>query len=121
MRYPKIDIMKLGLVGPYAEHISAMTGEQLHEKSDIAKQLSLRDAYITELELRIRNFEAVRGTMVDSHQVSPKHKDAYTRGYADCLADYDDKLEFVEPQLLRLNKLKTVLKGGNAVLPEEQS
>lgn len=34
----------------YAEHVSAMTGEKLHSKSEIAMELAWRDIRIKELE-----------------------------------------------------------------------
>lgn len=35
----------------YAEHVSAMTGEKLHSKSEIAMELAWRDIRIKELEM----------------------------------------------------------------------
>lgn len=36
----------------YAKHVSAMTGEQLHSKSEIAAELASRDIRIKELEAK---------------------------------------------------------------------
>lgn len=47
-KYPKVDIVALGKW--YAEHVWAMTEEDLHDKSDIAAQLAWRDKRIAELE-----------------------------------------------------------------------
>ncbi|BBI61782.1 hypothetical protein [Vreelandella sulfidaeris] len=48
--YTERDIMGLDRQGNYySRHLSAMTGEQLHDKSDIAAELAWRDARIDEL------------------------------------------------------------------------
>jgi hypothetical protein len=46
--YP--DLFPWDLEPHYSRHVSAMTGEGLHEKSDIAIQLAWRDKRIAELE-----------------------------------------------------------------------
>ena len=46
-QYAKRDPMKLDKAGGhYSRHVSAMTAEGLHEKSDIAAELAVRDALI---------------------------------------------------------------------------
>lgn len=48
--YAKRDIMALDRQGNYyCRHASAMTGEKLHDKSDIAAELAWRDAKIDQL------------------------------------------------------------------------
>lgn len=42
----------------YDKHVSAMTGEQLHSKSDIAAELAFRDAEIERLRGRIGRAES---------------------------------------------------------------
>lgn len=50
-QYAERDIMALDKHGGhYTRHLSAMTGEALHDKSDIAAELAYRDARIAELE-----------------------------------------------------------------------
>lgn len=50
-QYAERDIMDLDISGNhYSRHISAMTREGLHSKSDIAAELAWRDARIAELE-----------------------------------------------------------------------
>jgi len=44
--YAERDIMNLDT---YSDHVSAMTGEKLHSKSDIAAELAYRDAEIKRL------------------------------------------------------------------------
>ncbi|MBF57687.1 MAG: hypothetical protein CME80_08215 [Halomonas sp.] len=52
-QYAERDIMALDKAGGhYCRHLSAMTGEGLHDKSDIAAELAYRDARIAELEER---------------------------------------------------------------------
>ncbi|GAA0517592.1 hypothetical protein GCM10009414_29010 [Tatumella terrea] len=52
-QYAERDIMDLDISGNhYSRHISAMTREGLHSKSDIAAELAWRDARIAELETR---------------------------------------------------------------------
>lgn len=49
--YPEICPMELDEVGGYyAKHVSAMTAEELHSKSDIAIQLGWRDMQIDRLQ-----------------------------------------------------------------------
>ena len=48
--YSERDIMALDKAGNfYCQHILAMTGEQLHSKSDIAAELGYRDMLINDL------------------------------------------------------------------------
>lgn len=48
--YADRDIMELDELGNYySDHVSAMTGEGLHSKSDIAAELGYRDLLINEL------------------------------------------------------------------------
>ena len=50
-QYAERDIMGLDKQGDhYSRHLSAMTGEGLHDKSDIAAELAYRDARIAQLE-----------------------------------------------------------------------
>lgn len=51
--YAKRDIEALGEF--YTRHISAMTGEELHSKSDIAAELAWRDMMISNLQDQILN------------------------------------------------------------------
>lgn len=52
-QYAERDIMALDKAGGhYCRHLSAMTGEALHDKSDIAAELAYRDSRIAELEER---------------------------------------------------------------------
>jgi cell division protein FtsB len=44
----------------YSLHVSAMTTEQLHHKSDIAEQLAWRDQAIDALRARVEELEAAR-------------------------------------------------------------
>lgn len=49
--YQIVDVMKLDRAGNYyCKHLNAMTGEGLHNKSDIAAQLGHRDYVIAQLE-----------------------------------------------------------------------
>lgn len=49
--YAERDIIELGEY--YTKHISAMTNEGLHSKSDIAAELAFRDAEIDQLKKEI--------------------------------------------------------------------
>ncbi|WP_339118899.1 hypothetical protein [Halomonas sp. BMC6] len=52
--YSQRDIMALDRQGNYySRHLSAMTGEQLHDKSDIAAELAWRDAKIDQLRAHL--------------------------------------------------------------------
>jgi hypothetical protein len=54
--YAERDAEKLDeLGGFYFKHVSAMTGEALHSKSDIAAELAYRDAHIDYLEKKIQS------------------------------------------------------------------
>jgi hypothetical protein len=53
----------------YCRHISAMTSEGLHEKSDIAIQLAWRDKRIAELEAEVAALSRDEQTPVDAKQV----------------------------------------------------
>lgn len=60
-QYAERDIMALDISGNhYSRHISAMTSEGLHSKSDIAAELAWRDARIAELEARTVNLPDLR-------------------------------------------------------------
>lgn len=48
--YAERNIMHPPLRDHYTKHLSAMTGEGLHSKADIAAELAYRDARIEELE-----------------------------------------------------------------------
>ena len=41
----------------YMKHVSAMTGEKLHSKSDIAAELAHRDIIIERLTARVKELE----------------------------------------------------------------
>lgn len=50
-QYAKRDCMKLDKDGGYySRHVSAMTAEGLHEKSDIAAELAVRDALLDQAQ-----------------------------------------------------------------------
>lgn len=56
--YAERDIMALDEAGNYyIKHVSAMTGEKLHSKSDIAAELAHRDYEIDKLKARIQELE----------------------------------------------------------------
>jgi len=55
--YAQRDIELLG--EHYIKHVSAMTGEGLHKKSDIAAELAWRDAEIERLKIQMHDY-AVR-------------------------------------------------------------
>jgi len=62
--YPAQDIMQLDRDGNYyMRHVSAMTGEGLHAKSDIAAQLGWRD----------REIDRLRAEMAANRDRSEKH------------------------------------------------
>ena len=48
----------------YGKHVSAMTGEQLHSKSDIAAELAYRDDLIEQLQQRAGELESENQAMV---------------------------------------------------------
>ena len=53
--YNERDIMALDEAGGfYCQHISAMTSEQLHSKSDIAAELGYRDMIINDLSVALQ-------------------------------------------------------------------
>lgn len=56
--YAERDIMALDDAGNYYfKHVSAMTGEKLHSKSDIAAELAHRDYEIDKLKARVEELE----------------------------------------------------------------
>lgn len=57
--YADRDIVKQGQ--EYVKHVSAMTAEGLHEKSDIAAELAHRDVEIQALRARCEKLETVAG------------------------------------------------------------
>lgn len=69
-QYAERDIMALDKHGGhYTRHLSAMTGESLHDKSDIAAELAWRDAEIARLE---RERDAYR--TAEEHQIALRQK-----------------------------------------------
>ena len=62
--YAERDIMALDVAGEfYTRHISAMTGEKLHFKSDIAAELAWRDYLLSQqsqAEQTLEEFEATK-------------------------------------------------------------
>jgi predicted RNase H-like nuclease (RuvC/YqgF family) len=62
----------------YIRHVSAMTSEGLHSKSDIAKELAYRDKCIADLELKLRKaqaeIEAMRPTFEQLKARHDRHK-----------------------------------------------
>lgn len=68
--YAKRDLMALDKAGDhYSRHVSAMTGEDLHAKSDIAAELAWRDMRIADLEAALTTAreqkEALRDRVID--------------------------------------------------------
>lgn len=65
--YPKV-------VGPqelepyYSRHVNAMTREALHEKSDIALQLALRDKEIADLKTQLTDARAVQAELAEVYR-----------------------------------------------------
>jgi hypothetical protein len=84
MKYPEHDPSKLE--PHYCEHVSAMTSEGLHAKSDIAIQLAWRDAEIerlTAILLHVNN--SLAGADQDTEHQIDSHADTlphYTRSLA---------------------------------------
>lgn len=73
-QYAERDIMGLDKEGRhYSRHLSAMTGEDLHDKSDIAAELAYRDAKIAKLQAQVD---------VRDHMLSEKNS-RYNRVRAD--------------------------------------
>lgn len=65
--YAERDIRALDRQGNYySRHISAMTGEKLHSKSDIAAELAWRDARIDELTAHAERLNAKLGEIQDA-------------------------------------------------------
>lgn len=54
----------------YAKHVSAMTGEQLHSKMDIAAELAYRDNEIDRLKEALFDYANTIDTLVDSGHIS---------------------------------------------------
>lgn len=58
--YAERDIMALDDAGNYyVKHVSAMTGEKLHSKSDIAAELAHRDYEIDKLKAQVEQLNAL--------------------------------------------------------------
>jgi len=91
--YAERDIVKQGQV--YVDHVSAMTGEGLHEKSDIAAELAHRDIEIQKLQQRNKAlgaaFTAAKG-YIDASPCDPdinnEQIEAYQK-YQEALAQLD--------------------------------
>jgi len=68
-QYAGRDIMGLDKKGGhYSRHLSAMTGEALHDKSDIAAELAYRDARIAQLEADCAAHKAAEETQIALRQ-----------------------------------------------------
>lgn len=67
--YADRDIMALDKAGGhYCRHLSAMTGEGLHDKSDIAAELAYRDARIAQLEADCAAHKSAEETQIALRQ-----------------------------------------------------
>ena len=60
-QYADRDVMELDKLGNYyCRHVSAMTKEGLHEKSDIAAELAHRDAQIEQMQQVVKAARCIR-------------------------------------------------------------
>ena len=88
MTYPEQDAEKLR--DHYVRHVCAMTSEALHAKSDIAKQLAIRDAMLAELWEEYTDRKSQWG----DEYLWEKHEDA------ECIAKVKAFIEQTQPQPL---------------------
>lgn len=76
--YKERDIEELGEF--YFTHISAMTGESLHSKSDIAAELAHRDMIIDELSHGLRiSLDSFETLIDDIHKKHPNADPTYLK------------------------------------------
>lgn len=63
--YGERDLMALDMAGGYyCRHVSAMTSEELHSKSDIAAELGWRDMQITELQRKVESLAVENNALI---------------------------------------------------------
>ena len=75
-QYEERDAFKLDIAGGYyCRHVSAMTSEKLHSKSDIAAELGHRDMIIDEL------LEALQDMLSGWKYIRDQHGDLYGVGW----------------------------------------
>ncbi len=98
-QYAERDIMDLDISGNhYSRHISAMTREGLHSKSDIAAELAWRDARIAELENSetqlIQERDNAEAALSDMYQAATGERPEWSNmfGFSDAVADVDERI-----------------------------
>lgn len=82
-QYAERDLMGMDVAGNhYCRHISAMTREQLHSKSDIAAELGWRDLQIAELKEQRDALAAENAALVaEVVNIREQAEDVYAAGY----------------------------------------
>lgn len=78
----------------YGEHVSAMTGEKLHSKSDIAAELAWRDDQLAKANQRVTELEkealAFRAIIERPNKHHPDSDPNYVSGFNDAIRLFDD-------------------------------
>jgi hypothetical protein len=74
----------------YSKHVSAMTGEGLHSKADIAKELAYRDQQIESLRQQLAECQAVNKVLRDTIDAEVQYQHEKYDRYA---AELDEALD----------------------------
>lgn len=107
-QYAERDIMALDRAGNhYCRHLSAMTGEGLHEKSDIAAELAYRDARITELEER--------------EQALAAYVERLSKAVEACMSDDERKFVFTPDDYIELESALEAKFSDSLLSRDEES
>ena len=73
----------------YLRHVSAMTGEGLHAKSDIAAELAWRDAEIERLRVRLVGKRAIFQAGRDSYKTNCQPMNTDDEAWAEFVASQE--------------------------------
>lgn len=86
----------------YIKHVSAMTGEGLHDKSDIAAELAHRDIQIQQLRKQLEQAEADKRELFDGLEMLFDHAGQFLGDCSDeDAAIFEDALSYDTSQLIK--------------------
>jgi len=91
------DVEKLGQL--YCDHVSAMTGEKLHSKADIAAELAWRDQKLQAAEEEIADY-ADKLNLANAHITAAEERIAFFRN------GIDNQIEMKNKAIAQRNELK---------------
>ena len=110
--YAERDIIGQGQV--YANHVSAMTREKLHSKSDIAAELAHRDIQNGELDLKLQR------TKLQLQQLPDAFGDGYYEGFIDG-AKHQDSVDLNTQSREGLAKIKDEAMRCSEIAEDQKS